>query len=217
LFVPLSQAAHAQEKPADLKQDFLRMFARAYYPGRSGQIMLVPQQGDVLTRTNAPLVSFMHGSPWDYDRNIPLLFFGPPFVRQGSYSRATIQQDIVPTLAALLKLPLPSTVSGRPLSEAVNPTAGRPRAILLIVLDGMRRDYFDRHSAVLPTLTRLRQEGAWFSNTRVISCPQSPLSAMPASARAPIRKYMGSCLTVSSTVSMPSPRTPTAAMRRIRL
>jgi hypothetical protein len=109
LFAPLSQAAHAQKKPADLKQDFLKMFARAYYPGRSGQIMLVPQQGYVLTRTNAPLVSFMHGSPWDYDRNIPLLFFGPPFVRQGSYSRATSQQDIVPTLAALLKLPLPST------------------------------------------------------------------------------------------------------------
>jgi len=171
LFVPLSQAADAQKKPADLKQDFLKMFARAYYPGRSGQIMLVPQQGEILTRTNAPLVSFMHGSPWDYDRNIPLLFFGPPFVRQGSYSRATIQQDIVPTLAALLKLPLPSTVSGRPLSEAVNPTAGRPRTILLIVLDGMRQDYFERHSAVLPTLTRLRHEGAWFNNTRVNFLP----------------------------------------------
>ena len=171
LFIPLSQSQQAQQKSADLKQDFLKMFARAYYPGRSGQIMLVPQPGDVLTRTNSPLVAFMHGSPWDYDRRIPLLFYGAPFVRPGSYNRVAVQQDIAPTLATLLKLPLPATISGHPLKEAVNPAAGNPRAILLIVLDGMRQDYFDRHGALLPTLSRLRQEGAWFGNTRVNFLP----------------------------------------------
>ena len=35
----------------------------------------------------------------------------------------------------------------------------------------MRPDYFDRHRAILPTLTRLRQEGAWFSHARVNSLP----------------------------------------------
>ena len=28
-----------------------------------------------------PLYKFMHGSPWDYDTRIPVLFHGPPFIR----------------------------------------------------------------------------------------------------------------------------------------
>jgi len=113
----------------------------------------------------------MHGSPWDYDDKIPLLFFGSPFVRRGSYRDVATQQDIVPTLASLLKLRLPPSVSGRSLKRGLDSSADRPRVILLVVLDGMRLDYFDKHSASLPTLTRLRREGAWFSNARVNFLP----------------------------------------------
>lgn len=146
------------------------MYARAYYPGRSGQIMLVPREGDFVT-SNEPANRFMHGSPWSYDANIPLLFFGPPFVRRGTYADAAAQQDIVPTLAKLLRLSLPPTVTGRSLEKTLDLSAGRPRAILLVVLDGMRRDYFERHREILPTLTRLRRDGAWFSNARVNFLP----------------------------------------------
>jgi hypothetical protein len=146
------------------------MYARAYYPGRSGQIMLVPREGDFVTR-NEPAYRFMHGSPWRYDANIPLLFFGSPFIRRGTYADAAVQQDIVPTLARLLRLHLPPTVTGRFLEKAVDSSAGRPRAILLVVLDGMRQDYFDQHREILPTLTRMRREGAWFSNARVNFLP----------------------------------------------
>ncbi len=146
------------------------MYARAYYPGRSGQIMLVPRDGDFVTR-NEPGYRFMHGSPWRYDANIPSLFFGPPFIRRGTYADIAVQQDIVPTLAKLLRLPLPPTVAGRSLGKALDSSAGRPRAILLVVLDGMRQDYFDQNREILPTLTRLRREGAWFSNARVNSLP----------------------------------------------
>ena len=31
---------------------------------------------------------------------------------------------------------------------------------MLLVLDGMRRDYFDRYAALMPTFTALRQRGA---------------------------------------------------------
>jgi len=104
------------------------MYARAYYPGRSGQIMLVPREGDFVT-LNEPASLFMHGSPWSYDANIPLLFFGPPFIRRGTYADAVVQQDIVPTLAKFLRLPLPPTVAGRSLEKALDSSAGRPRAI----------------------------------------------------------------------------------------
>lgn len=41
----------------------------------------------------------------------------------------------------------------------------------MVVLDGMRQDYFERHREVLPTLTRLRSAGAWFRNARVNFLP----------------------------------------------
>ena len=166
LLVSLPEAGQAQQAP-DRKREFLEMYARAYYPGRSGQIMMVPREGDFVT-LNEPASLFMHGSPWSYDANIPLLFFGPPFIRRGTYADAVVQQDIVPTLAKFLRLPLPPTVTGRSLEKAL---AGRPRAILVVVLDGMRQDYFERHREALPTLTRLRRDGAWFSNARVNFLP----------------------------------------------
>src|SRR5690349_6884374 len=102
LLVSLPTASQAQQ-PRDRKREFLERYARAYYPGRSGQIMLVPREGDFVTLSE-PASMFMHGSPWSYDANIPLLFFGPSFVRKGPYADAAAQQDIVPTLAQLLRL-----------------------------------------------------------------------------------------------------------------
>jgi predicted AlkP superfamily pyrophosphatase or phosphodiesterase len=154
----------------DSKDEFRAMFARAYYPGRSGQIMLVPREGDFITRTDAAY-RFMHGSPWSYDASIPLLFYGPPYVRRGAYDDAASQQDIVPTLATVLGLEMPPTVSGRSLSAAVNASGGQPRVVFLIVLDGMRLDYLDRHRSSLPTLDRLQREGASFPNARVNFLP----------------------------------------------
>jgi len=166
----LLPAAREPERARDPKREFLAMFARGYYPGRSGQIMLVPREGDFITRTDAAY-RFMHGSPWSYDTRIPLLFFGPPYIRRGVYRDAAVQQDIVPTLAAILGLRLPPTVSGRSHMKALNVAAGRPRAILVIVLDGMRVDYFDRHRSLMPTLGRLRSEGAWFDGASVNFLP----------------------------------------------
>src|SRR5687768_3375475 len=99
--------AAADDAPAQ-RQEFLKMFARAYFPGRSGQIFVVPREGTILTSPD-PSLRFMHGSPWDYDTRIPLLLYGPGYINQGSYPGPATQQDIVPTLAALLKGPRPPT------------------------------------------------------------------------------------------------------------
>jgi hypothetical protein len=82
------------------RQRFLEMFGRAHFPGRTGQLLLVPRQGDFITRPD-PYVIQMHGSPWPYDVDIPLVFTGPA-VKAGRYSMAAVQQDIAPTLAAAL-------------------------------------------------------------------------------------------------------------------
>src|SRR5215207_7798814 len=51
------------------RQRFLAMFARAYFPGRTGQLLIVPREGDFMTRAD-PNVEYMHGSPWSYDVSI---------------------------------------------------------------------------------------------------------------------------------------------------
>jgi predicted AlkP superfamily pyrophosphatase or phosphodiesterase len=149
---------------------FLERFARAYYPGRSGQILVVPREGHIITRRD-PTVKYMHGSPWTYDTRIPFLLYGPTFVRKGTFVQPVTQKDMAPTLAALLGVPMPGTSSGRSLRTILEPAAPRPRLIMLAVLDGMRLDYFDRYATVMPTLDRLRRQGAWFSNARIDYLP----------------------------------------------
>jgi hypothetical protein len=149
---------------------WLDMFARGYFPGRSGQVFYVPHEGDFLVDKD-PLYQFMHGSPWPYDTSIPLLFHGGRFVKAGAQSVNAVQQDVAPTLAALLGVAPPATTTGRVLREALTGATERPRAIALFVLDGMRRDYFDTYRDLLPTLARLRSEGAWFANAHTNALP----------------------------------------------
>jgi len=150
------------------RQRFLEMFARAYFPGRTGQLLVVPREGDFITRPD-PDVAYMHGSPWEYDVSIPLMFAGPA-VRTGLYSMPAVQQDVAPTLAAALGVRMPPTATGRVL-PVLRIDFARPRVVMLVVLDGMRRDYFDRYAASMPTLTALRQRSAWFTQAQVNFLP----------------------------------------------
>ena len=150
------------------RQRFLEMFARAYFPGRTGQLLIVPREGDVITRPD-PDVAYMHGSPWAYDADIPLMFAGPA-VSTGVYSMPAAQQDVAPTLAAALGGRMPPAATGRVL-PVLRPGFARPRVVFVLVLDGMRRDYFDRYAEVMPTLSALRRRAAWFSDAHVNFIP----------------------------------------------
>jgi hypothetical protein len=157
--------------PADAlskKHRFLEMFGRAYFPGRTGQLLIVPREGDFITRPD-PNVAYMHGSPWAYDVSIPLMFAGPA-VKTGTYSMPAVQQDVAPTLAAALGVEMPPTVTGHVL-PVLRTDFARPKVVMLIVMDGMRRDYFDRYAAQMPTLTALRRRSAWFTDAQVNFLP----------------------------------------------
>ena len=160
--------APGDAKALAARQRFLEMFARAYYPGRTGQLLIVPREGDFITRAD-PDYEYMHGSPWTYDVSIPLMLAGPA-VRAGAYSIPAVQQDVAPTLAAALGVKMPPTATGHVL-PVLRKDFARPRVVMLIVLDGMRRDYFDRYAASMPTLTAIRQHSAWFSQARVNFLP----------------------------------------------
>lgn len=169
-----AEASHARDatpSPAPATQQrFLDMFARSYFPGRTGQLLIVPREGDFITRPEQD-VPFMHGSPWNYDVAIPLMFVGPG-VKAGTYSMLAAQQDVAPTLAAALGVHMPPTSTGR-LLPVLKTGMARPRVVMLIVLDGMRRDYFDRYATLMPTLTNLRQRGAWFTQAQLNILPSN--------------------------------------------
>ncbi|HSF54751.1 MAG TPA: alkaline phosphatase family protein, partial [Algoriphagus sp.] len=60
-----------------------------------------------------------HGTPYNYDTNVPILFFGWG-VKHGSSSRLTSITDIAPTVSVLLKIKYPNGADGQPISEIVD-------------------------------------------------------------------------------------------------
>ncbi len=171
LAAPASPQAVPAARPlaSPARARFLAMFARAYYPGRSGQVMVVARRGDVVTRPG-PEVMFMHGSPWDYDTRIPLIVWGRGRIRPGMRAEAVSQEEVAPTLAKVLGIALPAA-TGHPLTAILRPSLGKPKAVVLLVLDAFRADYLDRPGVALPNLQRLREEGASFTNARVTHLP----------------------------------------------
>jgi arylsulfatase A-like enzyme len=59
-----------------------------------------------------------HGSPHRYDTHVPILVYGPKWVKPGRIDSRVEVADIAPTLARLLQVPAPSSSEGRPLPLA---------------------------------------------------------------------------------------------------
>ena len=87
-------------------------FARNDFdPERSGDAFLVPRPG-VLMHWD-PGRGSDHGSHYEYDNHVPIVFWGAPFPT-GLTDRHTTPYDLAPTLAELLGVTLPDA-TGRSL------------------------------------------------------------------------------------------------------
>ncbi|STX29613.1 alkaline phosphatase [Legionella beliardensis] len=88
---------------------------RMAFPNRAGDIYIVPPPYQSLaSRTDR----VSHGTPWQYDSYVPMLFSNPLFKKR-QISRPVFTTDIAPTLAALLKIKFPSAAVGQPLPEVM--------------------------------------------------------------------------------------------------
>lgn len=56
-----------------------------------------------------------HGSPHPYDTHVPILFYGPAWVKHARIDARAEVADIAPTLARILRIPAPSASEGKPL------------------------------------------------------------------------------------------------------
>jgi predicted AlkP superfamily pyrophosphatase or phosphodiesterase len=107
--------ADALAGTAPTSDDLLIMARRSYMAGRSGDIEFILRPNWMAVGTGTT-----HGSPYPYDREVPIVFLGGG-IGAGRYPGRATPADIAPTLAALAKLTLPKT-DGRVLAEVI---AGR--------------------------------------------------------------------------------------------
>lgn len=75
----------------------------SFDPERSGEVLMMTRRGVVGIADPAPGYTATHGSPWDYDRRVPIVFWRKGMA--GEEQPAPIETvDIAPTLAALVGL-----------------------------------------------------------------------------------------------------------------
>ncbi len=95
--------------PSSGAGDLARDARNAYVPGRSGELFVIPRYGVLLSSTG---LGTSHGSPWEYDTHVPLIFWGGG-VKAHMISLATTPYDLAPTLASWLAIDLPDATGTR--------------------------------------------------------------------------------------------------------
>lgn len=99
-----------------------RLYRNSYDPQRSGDAVVQVERTCLISAYDS---GTSHGSPYGYDRDVPLVFFGPG-VPKGAVPGPAATVDIAPTLAVLLGLEPPGGLDGRPLLPAPRRPGGEP-------------------------------------------------------------------------------------------
>lgn len=112
----LVERVYTQEdlkRPAPPSDPFFSLFQNTLYESRSPHLNVLLKPW---TYANTYPGGTGHGTAHDYDRHVPVVFMGPR-IKGGSYGAASGPEDIAPTLASLLGLPLAPEPDARLLSE----------------------------------------------------------------------------------------------------
>jgi predicted AlkP superfamily pyrophosphatase or phosphodiesterase len=112
------RAEQVQNRPATQSPTRSAM-ANSYFPGRSGDLFIVPKPYWLMDRapTGTRRYGAGHGVPYNYDQHVPVLFMGFG-IRHGEYFDPVTPADIAPTLATLCGITL-ATRDGHILTQAL--------------------------------------------------------------------------------------------------
>jgi arylsulfatase A-like enzyme len=91
----------------------LTFFQNAFYEPRSPHLTVLLKRDVNLT---ANVGGTGHGSVYEFDRHVPVVFMGPAIVA-GRYGNPSGPEDIAPTLGRLLGIDFPREWDARLLSE----------------------------------------------------------------------------------------------------
>lgn len=89
------------------------LVSNGFVPKRSGDVVVILEPGWL---PGSGYKGTSHGSPWNYDTRVPLLFAGK-YIVPGVYTARADIKDVAPTLSLLLGVNAPSASSGRILGE----------------------------------------------------------------------------------------------------
>ena len=101
-----------------LDDNLAPLLRNGYMPQRSGDILFVMRPGYFELEEWSNGHGTTHGSPWNYDTHVPILFFGAG-VQHGEVLRRTHITDIVPTISAIVGMSLTDACTGRVVIEVV--------------------------------------------------------------------------------------------------
>ncbi|MBP9160475.1 MAG: alkaline phosphatase family protein [Flavobacteriales bacterium] len=91
---------------------------RGWMEGRSGDILFALKPGYMIWRNEEPEKGTEHGTAWNYDTHVPVIFMGQG-IRHNEVLRSTTITDIVPTICALLGMALPNAANGSIVPEVL--------------------------------------------------------------------------------------------------
>jgi len=156
----------------DVPATLFERIRRDYYAGRSPELTALPAEPNYY----GAFVGTSHSGPWDYVQKVPLVLYGPGFVRSDGdlqVDREVTVADIAPTMAELLQIEWPEGRPGRPLSEALLDERGVPKTIVLVVWDGGGTNVLQRWPDSWPNLARWMEQGTSVQDAIVGSSPSN--------------------------------------------
>jgi hypothetical protein len=99
----------------------LHTVARSFYPARSGDVYVVVRPNFIFWRATGTT----HGTPYDYDAHVPLIFYGRGF-RRAVVPTPVDMRDLAPTLARVAGIDMRGA-PGHVLEQAFDGGQGRPQ------------------------------------------------------------------------------------------
>jgi hypothetical protein len=151
------------------QSQLVRMW-RGTRPDWGGDILMLPQQPDFVSG------GLSHAGPWPYLQEVPLWWYGPPFIKPGVVRRPVISTDIAPTEGALLNYDFPAP-DGKVLPEVLpsgtGPPGKLPRLLVTLVWDAGGMDVLNSWPHDWPYLRSMMDKGSWFTNVTIGSSPSN--------------------------------------------
>jgi hypothetical protein len=168
------------EMAEDIGAPVMDLIYKGHVAGRSGEIMLVPKPHHFLIGewdpsallSSTPNLTTSHPNPWNYIVRVPIVMWGPRWVRSGvrSYDEVDIA-DLAPTYARMLGLD-DFDPEGRELPGALKDgTAHPPKVIFTVVIDGGGWNVLQQHAHAWPTIKEIGRDGTTYYNATIGSAP----------------------------------------------
>lgn len=112
---------------ADLADTRLhRSVIRNFHPKRSGDVFIVFEPNWFINDFDGLTVASTHGSPWNYDTHVPIVFAGAGLA-PAVIDRRVHTVDVAPTLSSIVNVGAPSGSIGNVLHEAIPGYDGQGR------------------------------------------------------------------------------------------